>query len=403
MKHEILRLLLFALLVSAFLSVVFLPWQNNLSGFSFATFSVGLEIQHLAYDIDDIIQLTPVVVNGGDVNLSLNVSYYGSGSMNVSFPKPQNYTCTDAVLVRENNLPKSTYDNGTNIIWMANKSAGGAILVFSAPSPFIYEQTELLDQEYENEIKISSCAHLLNASAQVNITPGYENYRLYLVVNNARQDKTLEYGLTINGSQAIFSAFDLSNKTFIITATDEDEDDDEHATRGFYGTREEPEVNITPPVVEESFAEFNVKPREIKGSSLGIYSSKIKIQNTGKSDLTLQISANPAVQIADEIILGAGEIQEVGFIINHYAPGTYYEEIRIRAEGLTRIVGVWINIGEPPVRAKPAINIPLPPVQQSPGKIKLPLNTILVGFVGLMVIIAIFIHVLTKYSFRHKI
>jgi hypothetical protein len=405
MKHEILKFLLFALLVSAFLSVALIPWQNNLSGFSFASFSVGLEVQHLAYDTNNIMQLTPVFVNGPDVNLSLNVSYYGSGNMNVSFTKPQNYTCTDAIFVRENNLPKSAYDNGTHIIWTANKSAGGATILFAAPAPFIYEQTEALDQEYENEIKISSCAHLINATAEVNLTTGFEPYRLYLVVNGARQDKTSEYRFSVNGSQASFSSFNLSNQTFIIVGTmEEDEDDDRHAHNiGFFGFRNETQGNTTIPEIENEFAEFTVRPREIKASSLGIYSSKIRVQNIGEQEVTLTLTSGPAVQIADKITLESGEMREVSFIINHNVPGTYYEEIKVSADGLTRIAGILITITQPPAMPKPTINTGTPPKEQAPRNITLPLNEILIDFVGLMVLLAIFIHVITKYSLRHKL
>ena len=215
-------IILFAIILLIVSVSLFFPSVTNnvLSGLApFDSFAVTLSATHVDVNISNRTQIDIVVVNATNITIKAPIIYYGNIVMNLSLDIPSGFECVFGWYINESGVIKNVTDNGTTLSWEANKIVNNTFLYFEAPPPSITSMVALTgDSYYEKTLTIDSCCPLITVFVNVTINQNYTSYTLYQIINGSLVNKTDDYSLVVSNGTASFSGFNLSNKTFRLTA-----------------------------------------------------------------------------------------------------------------------------------------------------------------------------------------
>lgn len=334
----------------------FFPNITNsiITGFaSIAGFGVSLSVTHARFNITNRTQIDMVIVDGSNITLRMYMHYYDNITMNLTLDKPADFECGFDWYVNESGTIKNITVNGNTLSWEADKSIKDTFLFFEVPPPSIPSEVEYTgDSFYEKTLTISSCCPLSDVTANISVNSAYAFYTLYLIENNTLTNKTTEYNLQVSNDRAIFSGFNLSNKTFRLIANPDAAQVVAVVTVGSSsgggGGGAVPLLNYTPT------QKFIVEPNymSIITSSLGPIETEIIIYNFrgGDKEFSISYTNNFIYDIQSTVMVPAKEFLTVPVHIDTslLTPGKYTDFIGVSHEGIEEEVTVALQILKSP-------------------------------------------------------
>jgi len=335
-RNKALLIVLSALILLVLAFALLFPGiiDSIITGFApFDTFSVTLSATHMDININDRIQLDLVLVNGTNITIKAPVTYYGTIVMNLSSDIPSGFECGFDWYINESGVIKNISVSGTNLTWEANKVVNNTFLYFEVPPPTVLsEVTYTGDSYYEKTFTVDSCCALINVSINVSVNQNYTNYALYQIINSTLVNKTDDYNLVVSNGTAHFSGFNLSNKTFRLTAEPAPEVIQVIIHTGSTGGG----GGITIPMIDYNTTKaFIVEPNYISivTTMPAMYESIITIYNLrgGEKNFIINHTDNFIYDVESNVIIPHKEFLDIQVHMNASAlqPGKYTDYIYI--------------------------------------------------------------------------
>ena len=179
------------------------------TGRAIDSFSPIVEVSLVAVNVSDAVNLAVPVVNGSLVPMAMPVTYNGTGSTMTAVTRPPGYENATAWSINESGTLKDVNVSGENLVWVADLDAGSATLTLLAPPPsLVVEFVVENGTDYMQQVRVDSSIHFTGVTATTQVSGLYQYYRLY-EVDLAETDVTTLYNLTLNGTAATWSGFDL--------------------------------------------------------------------------------------------------------------------------------------------------------------------------------------------------
>ncbi|KYK25205.1 hypothetical protein AYK26_06320 [Euryarchaeota archaeon SM23-78] len=328
LKNNKTLLIVSSVIILLLFSVAFLfpsITDNIITGFAtIAQLQVSATVIHANLEISNRTQIGLVGVNGSNVTIKMPVTYYGDATMNLSIDVPVGFECGFAWYINESGTVKNVTDNGTHLLWEADKSIKNTNLYFEVPPPSIISEVIALGASYyDKTIIIDSCCTFINVSVNTSVGTGYDTYVLYLVQNSVLIDKTTEYHLQVSNGTASFYGFNLSNVTFKIQGLSDTE-------------LLETEGGGSGIVFFPYKSKFRIEPTQINitKTGTGVFTEYITLvnQRTYKQEFMISSTHTFISDVISNIVLAGNDSQEIAVNMNTtpLEPGYYTDYIYVK-------------------------------------------------------------------------
>ena len=354
----------FILLLNIF---AFAPIVRDLSGRVTEPFSASVTVADITIPNTFTQNITPTT-GGSDVRITIQITYGGTGVVNITRSKPGNFTNGFDWEIIEDGRTVSVNDLGDNLQWLANNSASTIYLNFTVNPPTISTVNETAGTVYDKYVNVGAVNHFYDVSASTSANTGFSNFSLYLV-NGTQTDVTTLYNFTVSNGIARWFGFNLSTKQFRISGTGDSstENDVVSGSGDGGGDRYSPDENtsftLDPTWIEDTFQEGETQLYEVT------------IQNRGDTDFSISMVSNvPFIHVPEQAAVTQDGITVVPITVDPLEPGEHFGTVTFTSEGEEKELFLDLQVTPRPQQETPGVveEESTPPPVVSPQKSTLP-------------------------------